>query len=437
MLTLRGKGMLATALCAWLLSRILGVPELAMAALAMIALVVLAAGYTLTTSVRLAATRRVHPRRLFFDAEGTVDVTVRNAGRLPTAILQAQDRAPAGVAEDARFVVAPVPPGAAVTLRYALHGRHRGRYVLGPLGVRLRDPFGLTARLADLGGTDEVVVYPPVWRLPAGVPLAGHTTSGGEGRPRPLPSGEELANVREYVRGDDLRKVHWRTTAHRGKLMVRQEESPQNPQAVVVLDVRAGVHRGTGPYASIETAVAAAASATFHLAERAYRVVLLDRPMSAPPRALPWELVLDRLAVVRPDRRVELEGLWQQLGQGIGGEGVLCAVIAVPEPSELRRLVRAGRAFTTRLAVVVDTASFGGTRPGVPPGAARVGAAGSPNGSSRARRRGGAGTPGTVDALRAAGWRVTVVGAGDRLDERWRELVVADRRTAAGAPRVT
>lgn len=409
MLTDRGRYLLVAAAVLWGASRLFGVPELTMAAVAILALVVLAVAYTAASSANLTASRSVHPPRLFFDTRGTVEVRLRNVGRLPTATLQVEDAAPATITDGSRFVLSPVGSGATVTMRYTLVGRHRGRFELGPLEVRLRDPFGIAARAHRFGATDQVTVYPPVWRLPDGLPLGGMAGSGGEGRPRPLVSGDELANVREYVRGDDLRKVHWRSTAHRGKLMVRQDEAPQNPRATVVLDTRAGVHFGSGPAASFEQAVSSAASATYHLSEHGYGSVLLTAPVSSPPRSLPWELVLEKLAVAQPDPSSDLAGLWRQLATGVAESGLLVAVVAVPDPVMLREMVRAGRGFGSRIAVLVDTPTF--------------------------RRTGSHDGPvaPTADALRAAGWRVTVVGRGDRLDERWRELVLQVRRHAGSA----
>jgi len=402
-LTDRGKALVGVAAALWLLSRTFNVPELQMAAVAVLGLLGLAVLFTRLTSAKLETRRRVQSSRLFYDAEGTIRIELRNIGRLPTALLQVEDTAPASLSDGARFVLAPLPAGAGAAIEYGLHGRHRGRYEIGPLTVRLRDPFGVAARVQRYRGTDTITVYPPVWTLPGGVPLGGHPGRGGDGQPRPLPSGQELSNVREYVRGDDLRKVHWRSTAHRGKLMIRQDEAPLTPTATVVLDTRQGVHQGHGPGSSFEVAVAAAASVTYHLASRRYTTTLITQPVTAPPRPTSWELALERLAVIDPVTGSTLSGVWRQLGHGVAGNGVLVAIVAVPEPADLRAMVRAGRGFATRLSVLVDTASFG--------------------------RRRTTGTEAIADALRAAGWRVTVVRSGDRLDERWNDLRRVRRHT--------
>jgi hypothetical protein len=406
MLTERGIGLLGAAVGLWVAARSFGIPELQMAAVAALALVVVAWLFTRIASAQLEVDRTVRPGRLFFDAEATVELQLTNAGRLPTAAMEVRDAAPAVLADRSSALLPPLRAGSRTLVSYRIRGGQRGRFELGPLEVRLRDPFGLVARRRRLSGTSRVTVYPPVWQLPEGVPLGGTTTTGGEGRARPLPSGEDLANVREYVRGDDLRTVHWPTTAHRGKLMVRQAEAPQDPRAVLLLDVREDRHAGAGPASSFETAVAVAASATYHLASRGRQVALVDRPVTATPRSLPWGEWLDRLAAASPER-VDLPALLSQLARGAAGDGALIAVLTVPDPAELRSLVRAGRGFSTKLCVLVDAASHAG----------------------RGKRSEGA--MATVAALRATGWRVTLIAAGDRVDDRWSELLLHRRPSVA------
>lgn len=396
-------GILFTAVGAWAVSRVFDIPELGMGAVAALVLLVLAVLATRLGSVTLRTRRSVHPHRLYHDAVAEVELTITNPGRLPSPLLQVDDLVPSLLSNDTRFSLRPIAGGDAVRLRYRLQGRTRGRYEIGPVRVGLRDPFGVAQRLVEIGPTDVVTVYPPVWQLPAGVPLGGHQGVGGGGQTRPLMRGEGLANVREYVRGDDLRKVHWPSTAHRGKLMLRQEEAPQHPTAVVLLDRDARHHAGSGPTSSLEYCIAAAASVTHHLARRGFQLALLDTPItgSVTRLARPWELVMEHLASVE-EGEVDVDDLLQQLSHGLAGEGTIIVVAPVPDPDRLRRLVRAGRSFQSRAAVLVDAPTFDG----------------------RGRR-------GTVEAeqrtaaLRAAGWRVTLVRAGDRLDQRWRELLRA------------
>jgi uncharacterized protein (DUF58 family) len=111
--------------------------------------------------------------------------------------------------------------------------------------------------------------------LPA-VRLAGEYAGTGESRARSVAvHGEDDAATREYRRGDDLRRVHWRSTARTGELMVRREEQPWESRATVVLDTRIFAHRGEGPTASFEWAVSAAASIAVHLRQAGYKLRLV------------------------------------------------------------------------------------------------------------------------------------------------------------------
>ena len=407
-LTRRGSGLLVASVACWGLGRMFGVAELAMAAVAMLALVGLALLATRALSSRLVVRRRVTPSHLHIDAHGDVELELRNVGRLPTASLRADDRASPLLTSTSRFTTRPLVPGESVRLRYPLVGHRRGRYEVGPTQLELRDPFGIARRHALAGGVDEVVVYPRVLGLTAGPPLAGHLGTGNDGPPRPGPAGDELANIREYVHGDDLRHVHWRSTAHRGRLMVRQEENRQRPEAVVILDRGQARHVVTAGASSFETMVTAAASVLWMLRSRQFRVRLVDGPLTGAPRASSWEQTMGQLAVSEP-APVDLVTLWRQLERGAAGEGSLVAIVPTPDPALLRLMVRAGRTFGARVALVVD-----------PPDAPR----------SQAFTRHDAEQ--AAAALRTAGWYATVVDGEESLVARWTELTARGRRSPAG-----
>ena len=117
--------------------------------------------------------------------------------------------------------------------------------------------------------TPRVVPLPPV-------PLSGVWTGSGDNRPRAFASGSaEDVTVREYRRGDDLRRVHWRSSAHAGELMVRREEQPWQSRATLFVDNRKIAHRGTGAASSLEHAVSIAASVAVHLVQRGFSVRLV------------------------------------------------------------------------------------------------------------------------------------------------------------------
>ncbi|MFT4744972.1 MAG: hypothetical protein ACI9AD_000820 [Nitriliruptoraceae bacterium] len=402
--------MLLASFLLWLVGRILGISPLWMASVSLLGLVVAGYVWVLLSTAKLEAHRRIAPGRLFHEARAGVELTLRNTGRLPTSLLGVRDLVPDALTASAGFVLAPLRAAGVARLRYEIIGTQRGVYELGPVHVQLRDPFGVASRVQQVGSSDTLVVYPPVHRLAVGLPLRGLAGTGGASRPRPGATGEELSTVREYVQGDDLRKVHWGSTAHRGQLMIRQDESPQRPDATIVLDTRAAAHRGIGPAASIETATTAAASIAYHVAERGFDAALVTGATTSKPRPLPWQQTLERIARITPDDDSDLGALWQQLATTSGMSGLLFAVVCVPDAALLRPMVRAGRGASVRVALLVDADAHGS-----------------------GQRRGPEPLP-TARALRSAGWRVAVIGPTDNLATTWRELL-AGGRLPAGASR--
>lgn len=169
------------------------------------------------------------------------------------------------------------PPDAGV-LRYPIAGVRRGIWPVGPLILRTVDPFGLAQREQAFGETRTVTVVPEVIPL---APLAAHWgAAGGTAHTSSsrLGQGSDNLSPRHYVSGDSMRRIHWRATAHRGELMVRQEEEESSPDAIVVIDRAAGrwarADRGVDP--AFEAAVSACASIALHLASEGYSVDVVD-----------------------------------------------------------------------------------------------------------------------------------------------------------------
>src|SRR5687767_9433600 len=259
-------------------------------------------------------------------ASAEVLLEITNADARPGGLWGLTEPLPAELGRSPRFVVDRLAAGATATLRYRVHGGRRGRHVLGPLRLRLMDPFGLVERNAVGADSAVLLVVPRVRPLGAGGP-AGGQGGGGEGSRRTIAvHGEDDVSTREYRHGDDLRKVHWRATARMGELMVRLEERPWRAQATLFLDTRSRAHLvaahrvgasapagWTGPDGddspapdSLEWLVEAAASIGTVLAGRgAVLRTVTDAGELVPPSGrgqLSAEDLLDRLATVGPSR---------------------------------------------------------------------------------------------------------------------------------------
>jgi uncharacterized protein (DUF58 family) len=286
------------------------------------------------------------------------------------------------------------------------------------LTIRLTDPFGMCELQRSFSSRDTLVVTPPVQHLPS-VALSGEWTGSGESRSRSLASaGEDDAGVREYRQGDDLRRVHWRSTARLDKVMVRREEQPWQARCTLLLDSRSSAHGGEGPGSSFEWAVAAAASIGVHLVRHGYHVRLLtdtgahvaSAAHDASGVGSDFEgALLDALAVIQLSANSSLRDSGATLRRG-GGDGLLVAVLGALDLEETRLLARLRHGSTAAVAVVLDTGSW--------------------NLVPSRSRQSAADLAGSVELLRASGWRVLQATAGDALPDLWSD---AGRHGSASA----
>ncbi|MEV6601018.1 DUF58 domain-containing protein [Actinoplanes sp. NPDC051346] len=206
---------------------------------------------------RLGVDRHAEPDRVPRGEPAAMTLTVRNTSRLRAANVVAADRC--GSAS------VPVPllrlrPGRDTTVEYQVPTTRRGVVPVGPLRVTRDDPLGLLTLSRAYGGTTSVWVHPRIHLLRA-VP-AGMARSL-DGRIDKVPHGTiTFDSLREYVVGDELRRVHWRSSAKVGELMVREQLDTSEPTIVVLLDDRASAHPGQrdGTAESFEAACEAAAS---------------------------------------------------------------------------------------------------------------------------------------------------------------------------------
>jgi uncharacterized protein (DUF58 family) len=233
-----------------------GYPELVVLGCAALLAVALAAAYAAWRPA-LAVTRRAEPDRVTRGEDSRMTLTVRNSGRFGAATLIAHDRCgPTTV---------PVPvlrlrPGHDTVTGYPVPTTRRGVVPVGPLRIVRRDALGLARMARAHGDVTYVWVYPKVHLLSA-VPVG--VVRSLDGRVDRVPHGTITFDaLREYVVGDELRHVHWRTTARIGELMVREHVDTSLPRLVVLLDDRVAAHPGVvdGTADSFEAACEAAAS---------------------------------------------------------------------------------------------------------------------------------------------------------------------------------
>ena len=167
-------------------------------------------------------------------------LTIRlvNVSRLRTGLLLAEDTVPYALGSRPRFVFEGIGGGGWREFTYQLGADTRGKYTIGPLRVRVADSFGLVSITRAFTSTSTLTVTPRD-RAAARPPLAGSWLGDSDsGRRSIAASGDDDAAPRAYRTGDSLHRVHWRSTARYGELMVRREEQFWRNTASLFLDTR-------------------------------------------------------------------------------------------------------------------------------------------------------------------------------------------------------
>lgn len=272
-LTLRGTGALISGIGCLIAANMVGTPILIY--VGVLLLVVTAFSVLAVAAPRRSGTVARQISTDLLTVSETSRVTLRftlRALRVPRGLWR--DVLPAAVTGDS----AGEYPSETGQLSYLITGVRRGVWPIGPLVVRTVDPFGLAQREQAFGETRTVTVVPEVFTLaPLSVKVgaAGGTAQTSSSR---LGQGSDNLSPRRYIPGDSMRRIHWRATAHRGDLMVRQEEEESSPDALVVFDRSAARWARPGDEAdpAFENAVSMCASVAVHLVQEGYGVDVID-----------------------------------------------------------------------------------------------------------------------------------------------------------------
>ncbi|HEY0215270.1 MAG TPA: DUF58 domain-containing protein [Cellulomonas sp.] len=285
----------------------------------------------------LRARRTVLPDPVHTGQEAVVHVDVtlapgRARGRLTDLRLREQAAVELSGGRPLRAQVTREPR--AVRLRYPVRATRRGRWTLGPLVVVRTDPFGVARVQAVLGGRDTVTVWPRVVDLP--VPrelLVAEPERAVVGARTPA---TDDAALRDYQVGDDLRRVHWRSSARRGQLVVRADERAGMRPVSVLLDQPA-------PGEELEWSIELAASVALALHAAGHATHLLSGTAGDERRSLRLEApaaqqLLDATVDLEghPDRAAAERALLAEvrdIDDTGGGSGLVVAVLAPQGPA--------------------------------------------------------------------------------------------------------
>ncbi|WP_116115297.1 DUF58 domain-containing protein [Amycolatopsis ruanii] len=408
-LTTRGRCLLAAGVAAAVCAVVLNERDLLRVAVFVVALALLIALFIAASRVRIGASRTLLPDRVSAGSAGEVELALWRNGKLPAGEVLLEDGVPYALGSRPRFVVERLPHGRVIALRYPIQPMMRGIQQVGPLRATLTDPFGLCEFDRELIAHSRLVVVPKVvslWGLPSGAGIG----AGDDGSVRlHAGQGETDVIVRQYRQGDDLRKVHWRSTARRDEIMVRVEERPWRGGTTVLLDHRAAAHHGTGPAASLEWAISFAASVCVHVRRAGHRVRLVTEH-GKPLADVPGDggegydnVLLDALAALQPAHQRDLT-----TGHDPAEGQELIAILGTVSNQAVTELARFRPRGIRSLAVLLDTPAWSG-------------------GVSAPEHRAAA-TEESAALLRASGWGVVVAGPTSPMPQVWGDLC----RTAAG-----
>lgn len=351
----------------------------------------------------LQLTRRVTPHPAQVGRPAVVDVQVAaTTGRHRLDRLQIAERAARELSGSTPLRARVQRRSTSLALSYGIEPGRRGRWPVGPLEVRRRDLFGVAGWRGPLGEPMLVAVRPAV--TPLTLADAGASTDVDRAALGARTPSADDVSLRDYRTGDDLRRVHWRSSARRGALMVRQDERSGRRPASVLLDLPLDD-------AAAEWSISLAASAALALMSAGHHVRLLGgdtlggaadhhRPDTdgRGPGAVLDQTVDLRTPVSESRRESWYRAALDTLASEGGGAEVVVAVVGGLQPAVLGAMARLGDVNHGRAMVR--------TRPGDP---------------RPAEQR-------TLDGLRHAGWTVCEVHPGEDIATAWARLLASDER---------
>ncbi|MBI2329352.1 MAG: DUF58 domain-containing protein [Chloroflexi bacterium] len=299
------------------------------------------------------------------------EITVFSSSRIPKLLIKAEENTNLpGYHNVAIFNLSPKGSYCWQTEYYC---QRRGQYRLGSLMVTVADPFGFFSRQRDLRQSQNIIVYPATLELPFFQPLSRNEPGPGLSRWLLSEIGTDAARVREYASGDTLNRIHWRSTSHTGKLMVKEFDADRSNAASknvwVVLDMYQAVQAGAGDDSTEEYGVTIAASLLKKYIDSGRRVGLIAS--GGQPYLFPLETgsqhlsdMLEALALIKATGEVPVE---QLISREIG-RFTINSVVIVITPAANEQLVASLRQVRSRGAPVIivslDSASFGGRATG-------------------------------------------------------------------------
>ena len=250
-----------------------------------------------------------------------------------------------------------------------VHCRRRGRYHIGSVIATATDPLGLFSQRCTLGNTHSILVYPATHDIPLFKLSPFNDFGYGSGHRSLRQIGTNASSVREFATGDSLHHIHWGSTAHTGKLMVKVFDADRSASTAknvwVVLDMQKACNVGQGEETTEEYGITIAASVVKKYLENGMEVgmtALGDQTYLFPPNRGDehFRSILEALAVMKATGEVPIDQLILEQMKRFSDN----SLVIIISPSAAGHLVTAARRLKNRVdsvvALLLDATSFGG-----------------------------------------------------------------------------
>jgi uncharacterized protein (DUF58 family) len=263
----------------------------------MMLFLILASGVLSELGLRGLEVKRAPPATIHAGAPFLMGIALLNKKRrLPSFSVEVEDLV-AGRPIDKRCYFLKLPAGRTQETAYRHVLSRRGRYQLSGFRISTKFPFGLIQKSRDVSEPVELMIYPALVPLPAGI-LRGLPAVHGRGRVKWRTRSGDFFGLRDFRPGDDPRDIHWRTSARRGIPFVRESEDDEGLEATVLFDNA----ESDGGIEAFERAVSLAASISVELLRQGYRVTFVTRQDQITPDGGPAQAtrILRLLALIEP-----------------------------------------------------------------------------------------------------------------------------------------
>ncbi len=292
-------------------------------------------------------------------------IEVRNKFWLPKLWLDIEDPSTLPQHRSRRIVI--IPPRRSRNWVVDTPLVRRGLYDWGPLRITAGDPFGFFKRVREFGGTQQILVYPPVVELPHFQAPPANLPGEGRFRRRTHYVTPNASGIREYAPGDAFNRIHWRSTARTGELMVKTFELDPASDIYVILDLEARVHVGSGDESTEEYAVRAAASIARHYLVQNRSVGFISfgkdlRTLEPERSGQQMTRILETLAMARAVGDAPLGNLLQEEQRRFGRHTTLVIVTASTDDHWLTAIQSLVQRGVRAAVVLIDPSSFGSDR---------------------------------------------------------------------------